>query len=224
MSLVADALGAVGVETHPVPDAELDLMAIEHRHLLLFGERDRIALAGIFLVSVAMKDRLVVGRLDDEFGLEQPGGVSELLGLLLTVDEEQRDAPERVPFPDQPLDLDLRELGVRRPVESADLERDRLGDSLALGSLPDQLLVAALGREGLAAIPVIVAPPSRDLKSLASRPRQKVMPNDDGNIVLAAGEVLSAAPSSLVPLPPWGRSSNSSGESSCRLGASMPTR
>src|SRR5271157_2468328 len=50
------------------------------------------------------------------------------------------------------------------------------------------------------------------------------MPKDEGNMVLAAGDVASVGPSSLVPLPPVGRSSNCSGESSCRLGASIPRR
>ena len=166
MGLVTDSLVAVGVDTHPVPDSELDLMAIEHRHLLFLGERDRIALAGIFLMCVAMKDRLVVGRLDDQFWLEQPCSVSELLGFLLAVDEEQRDAPELVPFPDQPLDLNLREFGVGRPVQSPDLERNRLRNRLSLDPFPDQLLVAALGCEGFAPVPVIMPPSSRDLEGL----------------------------------------------------------
>ena len=64
-------------------DAELDVMAIEHRHLLLLGERDRVGLAGVFLVGVALEDRPLVGRLDDQFGLEQPGRVPQLLRLVL---------------------------------------------------------------------------------------------------------------------------------------------
>src|SRR5208283_191169 len=139
---------------------------IEHRHLLLFGERDRIALAWIFLMRMAVKDRLVVRRLDYQFGLEQPCGVSQLLGLLLAVDEEQRDAPEVVPLADEALNLYLWELPIRSPVQPPDLQRDRCGDSLSLGTLPDQLLVAALGREGFAPIPVVVPPSSRDLEGL----------------------------------------------------------
>ena len=38
--------------------------------------------------------------------------------------------------------------------------------------------------------------------AFASSPTQKVIPNDDGNIVLVAGDVLSAVPSSTEPLPP----------------------
>ena len=62
--------------------------------------------------------------------------------------------------------MDLWELPIRGPVQPPDLQRDRFGDSLSLGSLPDQLLVAALGREGFAPIPVVVAPAGRDLEGL----------------------------------------------------------
>ena len=41
-------------------------------------------------------------------------------------------------------------------------------------------------------------------------------------MVLGGGAVKSVAPSSV--LPPWASSSSSSGDSSCRFGASMPTR
>ena len=60
--------------------------------------------------------------------------------------------------------------------------------------------------------------------SLADSSTQKVMPNDDGNVVFAGGAEKSAVPSSPLPTPLWASSSNSSGDSSCRLGASMPTR
>ena len=116
MGLVADALGAVGVEADAVADAELDVMAIEHRHLLLLGERHRVGLAGVFLVGVALEDRPVVGRLDDQLGLEQPGRVPQLLRLGLPVDEEQGDAPEVVPLADEP--LHLRPGGTRRRASS----------------------------------------------------------------------------------------------------------
>src|SRR5262249_54585276 len=58
----------------------------------------------------------------------------------------------------------------------------------------------------------------------ASASTENVIPNDDGNIVLAGGAVKPGEQSSVLPTPPWASSSNSSGDSSCRLGASIPTR
>ncbi len=147
-------------------DAELDVVAIKHRHLLLLGEVHRIALARVFLLRATVKDGFLAGRLYDQFGLKDSGRVSQFLGLLLAVDEEEGDAPEVVSLADEALNLDLWELPIRGPVQPPGLQRDRLGDSLSLGSLPDQLLVAALGREGFAPIPVIVPPSSRDLEGL----------------------------------------------------------
>ena len=164
--LVADARGAVGVEAHAMADAELDAVAVEHGHLLLLGEGERVGLAGGLLVGMALEDRPVVRGLDDQLGLEQPGGVPQLLRLGLAVDEEQGDAPEVVPLPDQPLHLDLGELGVGGPVQTARRQRDRLGDGRALGPLPDDLLVAAGSREVLAAVPVVVAPAGVELEGL----------------------------------------------------------
>ena len=93
-------------------DAELDVMAIEHRHLLLLGEGHGIALARVFLLRATVKDGFLAGRLDDQFGLEDPGRVAQFLGLLLAVDEEEGDAPEVVPLADEALNLDLWELRI----------------------------------------------------------------------------------------------------------------
>ncbi len=72
--------GALGVDADAVADAELDLMAVEHRHFLLFGERrpDR-SCRGLVCVGWLWKIGLAVGRLDDQFGLEEPGRVPQLL-------------------------------------------------------------------------------------------------------------------------------------------------
>ena len=166
VGLVADALGTVGVEAHPMADAELDLMAVEHRHLLLLGEGHQVGLAGGLLARMALEDRPVVGGLDDQFGLEQPGAVPQLLRLGLTVDEEQRHAPEVLPFADQSLHLNRGKFGVRGPVDLAGLQRDRLGDGLPLRPLPDDLLFAAQGCQMFAPVPVVVAPSGGDLEVL----------------------------------------------------------
>ncbi len=113
-------------------DAELDVVAIKHRHLLLLGEGHRIALARVFLLRATVKDGFLVGRLHDQFGLKDPGRVSQFLGLLLAVDKEECDAPEVVLLADEALNLDLWELPIRGPVQPPDLQRDRFGDSLSL--------------------------------------------------------------------------------------------
>ena len=163
---VTDAFGTLGVDTDAVADAELDLMAVQHRHFLLFGERDRIALAGVALLRPAVENRLAVRRLHAQFGLEEPSRVAQLLRLRLAVDQEERDRPEVVALAEEPLHLDFGKLRVGRPVQPAHLQRDRLRDASAWAPLPDHFLVALGRHERGAAVAVIVAPAGGELQFL----------------------------------------------------------
>jgi hypothetical protein len=108
-----------------MPPFSLDAVAVAHRHPPLLLERHRVEFAWITHRGPAKEDRLALGALDDQLRLGQPRLVAELLRLLLAVDPEQGDAPVVGLLADEALDVDLRDVRHRLPVEPAGLERHR---------------------------------------------------------------------------------------------------
>ena len=179
-----------GMDAHPVTHAELDVMPVEHGHFLLFGICRGVALAGPALLRAAVEDGCAVGGLHTEFGLEEPSLVPRFLGLFLAVDQEEGDGPEMIPLSQNPLHLHLEEFRIGDPTQPAGLDRDGVGNAAARAALPDQLVLAARGGERGATVPVVMAPARGDLKLLASRLMPKVIPKEEGNMVLEEGRML----------------------------------
>ena len=59
-----------------VAHAKLDVVPIEHRHFLFFGEGHGIGPTGIALLGPAVKNRLAVRRLHAQLRLKEPGHVA----------------------------------------------------------------------------------------------------------------------------------------------------
>ena len=97
--LGADPHGMVRVGRHidmdadAMPHGELDVPTIEHRQQIVLGLHCRVGAAEFEDRVPLVDDRRTVHALGHQFRLEDPGGVLQLLRLLLLVDQEQRDAP-----------------------------------------------------------------------------------------------------------------------------------
>ena len=224
--LVADALGAVGVDADAVADAELDVMAVEHRHLLLLGERDRVGLAGVFPVGVALEDRPCGrGTRRTSSGWNSHAVSRSFFGSACPLTRNRVTLQKWSRLRTSPCTWTWGNSASGVQLSRPAVRRDRLGDGLPLGSASRR---PSSRRPGvvrvLAAVPVVVAPAGGDLEGLGVQPDAEGHPERRREHRLGGGDVLSAVPSSAGPLPPCGSSSNSSGESSCRLGASIPTR
>ena len=97
-----------------VADRELDGIAIGHGELALLGISRAVLVARVGWQRALDEDRLAIGAMDLELGLEQPSLVLGLGRLLLTVDEEQAHQPVVTEAPDDAADMGVRLLLVDR--------------------------------------------------------------------------------------------------------------
>ena len=123
---------------------ELDVPTIEHRQQIVLGLHCRVGAAEFKDRVPLVDDRRTVHALGHQFRLEHPGGVLQLLRLLLLVDQEQRDAPVIAPFAGESLDDDFRAVGIDgNRLDRAVLERQAMLAATGM-PLPDSPWAACL--------------------------------------------------------------------------------
>lgn len=169
---------------------ELDMMPVQHRHQMFFEivvRADRHPLA---------EDRLAIDRFHGQRRLEDVGFV---LGtpFFLSVDEEQRDHPVRIPLADLSLNVDVTEQSVRSlGLDRFILER-QFDHAASVVPLPDpDWLAGAFVDPIFPNLPLVLPPQGRDLDRLGVRidteghpDGGRQMPSGNGH-VLVGGSVV----------------------------------
>ncbi len=103
--------GKFRVHAYTVPNGKFNLAAIGHFHCLGFK-----LLVGLGNIERAFeKNRRMIWRAHNQFGLEDPGFIFTLLWFRLAIDQEKRYRPGTVVATHQTADIDIREVRFRVP-------------------------------------------------------------------------------------------------------------
>src|SRR5205085_2890671 len=92
-----------GMNTDAVAHSETGMISVEHGHGLLFA-----CLFPPLKRGALPEGRLVIWRLHDQFGLEDPGRVAARFGFTLLIDQEERHYPHIIRAPYQSPDNYVR--------------------------------------------------------------------------------------------------------------------